>query len=144
MRHKSFIQKFSNETLKALVTAGFCLYADAYRETRESGTGIVTAGTLSIMFPRSGNERQRESRKREALPGSLVACVSAHLDFRPIANRGKRPLYFPLFCAILASNPGVKPAKPIDRHDIYLAGAPKQRVPLSLTMSLSRVQTNGI
>lgn len=76
-RHKTFIQKFCNETLKALLTC-FCLCADAYRETWESGSARESTswnrhGRNSVHYVSLGREmRGDESRKRETLQGSLV------------------------------------------------------------------------
>lgn len=96
----------------------FCLCADAYRETRES-TRIVTAGTLSIMCSRLGNERRREQKKR-GVTGKPCACGLAHLDLRPI--RPAKGCLFPLFCAILALNPGGSSRRNRSIDTIFVAG----------------------
>jgi len=80
---KSFIQKFCNETLRALVTC-FCLCADAYRETWESGSASWNRhGRNSVHYVSLGREmRGDKSRKRETLLGSLVPACWRTWDFR--------------------------------------------------------------
>lgn len=111
----------SFSTFRALLTTSFCLRADARRETWESGStrraGIVTAGILSIMLSRSGNDEKRREQKKRGVAGKPCVCVSAHLDFRPIG-----PAKSPLISFVLRLS-RVKPlriesAKSIDRRHI--------------------------
>lgn len=79
-RATSFIQKFFNETFRALVTAGFCLCADAYWETRESGPASWNRHGRNCNHYVLLVGKWEATRKRKT--GKLYVCVSAHLDFK--------------------------------------------------------------
>jgi len=114
---KSFIQEVFQQDVQAFVTAGFCLRADAYRETWESGPTSWNRRRNSVHYIlcRSGNDdrrREKERRCREAL-GLRVGALGRQTD-----RTGKLPLISFVLCHSRVKPEWIKPAVAIDRHNI--------------------------
>jgi len=119
MTHEILHPKSFSTRRLALVTAGFCLRADAYRETWESGPTSWNRRRpeLCPLYSLSVGKWRETTRKRKALPGSLVsACRCTWTSNR--SDRQKLPLISFVLCHSRVKPGWIKPAVAIDRHNI--------------------------
>lgn len=132
-----------SSSTRALVTACFCLRADANRETREPGPASWNRHgrnsvhyVLSVGKWREATRAEKERRYREALC-PRVGALGLQTDRGSASRR-----LFPLFCAILASNPGGSSRRSRSIDTISVADISETGT--SITGSISRPGERGI